>query len=226
MRSSLIWVVAIACLFGTAAGAAQFGPDQYPIKSGEGDPITNFDLRPELAARLARLPGQIAVGNLKGDVTLVQFYDLNCPFCREAAADIDALVRADKNLKLVFVPYAVLSVQSAQGALVELTAGEMLTPEKYLEFHRQIYAGRGRIDAPRVLAAAEVIGLDPHELAEAANTESTLAVLKRNADFGTDAKLIATPAYVINNVAILGHPGLKSLQRVIRSVRTCGKVTC
>jgi protein-disulfide isomerase len=226
MRSSLIWVVAIACLFATAAGAAQFGPDQYPIKSDEGDPITNFDLRPELAARLARLPGQIAVGNLKGDVALVQFYDLNCPFCREAAADIDALVRADKNLKLVFVPYAVLSVQSAQGALVELAAGEMLTPEKYLEFHRQIYAGRGRIDAPRVLAAAEVIGLDPRELAEAANTESTLAVLKRNADFGTDAKLIATPAYVINNVAILGHPGLKSLQRVIRSVRTCGKVTC
>jgi protein-disulfide isomerase len=226
MRSALIWMVAFACLVATAAGAAQFGPDQYPIKSDEGDPITNFDLKPELLARLAKLPGQVAVGNLNGDVTLVQFYDLNCPFCREAAADIDALVRGDKNLKLVFAPYAVLSVQSAQGALVELAAGEMLTPEKYLEFHRQIYAGRGLIDAPRVLAAAEVIGLDRQELAEAANTESTLAVLKRNTDFGTEAKLIATPAYVINGVAILGHPGLKSLQRVIRAVRTCRKVTC
>lgn len=226
MRSLMIMLLALTCVVATGAGAAQFGPDQYPIKSDEGDAITNFDLKPELAARLAKLQGQVAVGNLNGDVTLVQFYDLNCPFCREAAADIDALVRGDKNLKLVFVPYAVLSVQSAQGALVELAAGEMLTPEKYLEFHRQIYAGRGRIDAPRVLAAAQVIGLDPQELAEAANTESTLAVLKRNADFGTDAKLIATPAYAINGVAILGHPGLKSLQRVIRSVRTCRKVTC
>ena len=94
------------------------------------------------------------------------------------------------------------------------------------EFHRRIYAGRGLIDAPRVLAAAEVIGLDRQELAEAANTESMLAVLKQNADFGSDAKLIATPAYVVNGVAILGHPGLKSLQGVIRSVRSCRKVAC
>ena len=141
MRLMMIWLVAFSCAVATAAGAAQFGPDQYPIKSDEGDPITNFDLKPELSARLAKLPGQVAVGNPNGDVTLVQFYDLNCPFCREAAADVDALVRADKKLKLVFAPYAVLSVQSAQGALVELAAGEMLTPEKYLEFHRRIYAG-------------------------------------------------------------------------------------
>ena len=67
------------------------------IKSDEGDPITNFDLKPELSARLAKLPGQVAVGNPNDDVTLVQFYDLNCPFCREAAADLDALVRADKS---------------------------------------------------------------------------------------------------------------------------------
>src|SRR4029078_4016268 len=160
MRPTMIWLVALVCVVATAAGAAQFGSDQYPIKSHERDPITNFDLRPELSTRLAKLPGQVAVGNPNGDVTLVQFYDLNCPFCREAAADVDALVRADKKLKLVFAPYAVLSVKSAQGALVELAAGEVLTPEKYLEFHRQIYAGRGLIDAPRVLAAAATLGLD------------------------------------------------------------------
>jgi protein-disulfide isomerase len=53
-----------------------------------------------------------------------------------------------------------------------------------------------------------------------------LAILKQTADFGSDAKLAATPAYVINGVAILGHPGPKSLQGVIRSVRSCRKVTC
>ncbi|MGE5166921.1 MAG: thioredoxin domain-containing protein [Sphingobacteriales bacterium] len=222
----VVLAIGLFCFSFVAASAAQFGPDQYAIKSDEGDSITNFDLRIELSARLANLPGQIAVGNPKGDVTLLQFYDLNCPFCREAAADVDALVRADKKLKLVFVPYAVLSVQSAQGALVELAAGEMLTPERYLEFHRRIYAGRGLIDAPRVLAAAEAIGLDRQELAEAANTESMLGILKQNAVFGSEAKLIATPAYIINGVAILGHPGLKSLQNVIRSVRTCSKVVC
>ena len=57
MRPTMICLMALVCVVATAAHAAQFGPDQYPIKSDEGDPITNFDLRPELSARLAKLPG-------------------------------------------------------------------------------------------------------------------------------------------------------------------------
>jgi protein-disulfide isomerase len=209
-----------------AAAAAQFGTSQYPIKADDGEAIANFALSKEMSARLAKLPGQVAAGNLQGDVTLVQFYDLNCPYCREAAADVDALVRADGKLKLVFVPYAVLSVSSVQGALIEIGASKMLTPEKFLDFHRRIYAGRGNIDGARVLAAAQGEGLDPQALARASNTDATLNVLKDNANFGTAAGLVATPAYVIGGVAILGHPGLKPLQTVVAAMRACGKVVC
>jgi protein-disulfide isomerase len=219
--------IVIALVFCAAAAfAAQFGPAQYALKDDDGDPITNFDLSADLSARLAKLPAQVPVGNLQGDVTLLQFYDLNCPFCREAAADVDTLVRADKKLKLVFVPYAVLSVQSIQGALVEMAAAKMLTPAKYLEFHKRIYASRGTIDAPRVLAAAKDVGLDAQQLASIANAESTLESLKENVAFGSSAQLVATPAYVINGVAILGHPGLKPLQDLIHAVRACHKVVC
>ena len=217
--------IALCLLAGTAAVAAQFGPAQYALKDDTGDPVTNFDLSPQLSARLAKL-AQVPVGNLQGDVTLLQFYDLNCPFCREAAADVDALVRADKKLKLVFVPYAVLSVQSIQGALVELAAAKVLTPAKYLEFHKRIYASRGTIDAPRVLAAAKGLGLEAQQLTTIANDEDTLEGLKENAAFGSAAQLVATPAYVINGVVILGHPGLKPLQDLIRAVRACRKVIC
>lgn len=219
--------IAVLLLAGIAAApAAQFGPDQYPIKAYDGEPITNYDLGADLIARLAKLRGQIAVGNLQGDVTVLQFYDLNCPFCREAAADVDELVRTDKKLKLVFVPYPVLSVQSAQGALVEVEAGKQLSPEKYLQFHRRIYASRGLIDAPRVLAAAREVGLETPKLGPASMTEANLEVLKANDEFGRAAKLVATPAYIIGGVAILGHPGLKALQDAVKSMRACGKVVC
>ncbi len=214
------------CLLATAAMAAQFGPAQYALKDDTGDPVTNFDLSAELSTRLAKLPAQVAVGNLHGDVTVLQFYDLNCPFCREAAADVDTLVRSDKKIKLVFVPYAVLSTQSVQGALIEVAAAKMLTPEKYLDFHRRIYAGRGLIDGPRVLAAAKDLGLDQKQLSNAANSEAMLDGLRANVDFGNAARMVATPAYVINGVVILGHPGLKPLQDVIHAVRACGKVVC
>lgn len=225
-RLAIIVIALVICAAVSVAAVAQFGPAQYAIKDSDGDPVSNFDLGAEMSARLAKLAGKVEVGNLQGDVTLLQFYDLNCPYCRQAAADVNALVIADKKLKLVFVPYAVLSMQSLQGALVELAAAKMLTPEKFLEFHNRIYASRGVIDAPRVLAAAQDVGLDQQQLAAAANTENTLEILKSNATFGSAARLMVTPAYVVNGVAILGHPGLKSLQGVIQSVRACRKIVC
>lgn len=201
-------------------------PFQHPLKDSDGDPIANFDLAPALQARLAKLPGQVPVGNLAGDVTLIQFYDLNCPFCREAAHDVDALVRADRKLKLVLVPYAILSVQSVQGGMVEMAVAKQLSPEKYLDFHRRIYEFRGTIDGPKALAAAKDFGLDPNAVAAAANTEATLQTLRDTADFGMAANLLATPAYVIGGVVVLGHPGEKPLQGWIKAMRTCGKVLC
>jgi protein-disulfide isomerase len=206
--------------------AVQADAGRYPIKTEEGDVVANFDLNPSLSTRLEKLPGEVAVANLHGDVTLWQFYDLNCPYCRAAAADVDALIRADGKLKLVLVPYAVLSVQSVRGAMVEIAAAKLLTPDQFLDFHRRIYANRGVIDGPKVLAVAKDMGLDPQKLAASANMQATLDILRDSATFGGDAGLAATPAYVIDGVAIVGHPGLTALQGVIRSVRVCGKVAC
>lgn len=219
-------VLSMALVLSFGAAAQQLGSAQFPIKDSDGAPMANFSLPPGSGMQLAALPAQVPVGNLQGDVTLIQFYDLNCPYCREAAHDVDALVREDKKLKLVLVPYAVLSVQSVQGALIEVGASHMLTPAQYLDFHRQIYASRGLIDGPRVLAVAAEYGLDKDKLAAVSNTEATLNMLRANADFGSQAKLGVTPAYVIGGVAILGHPGLKPLQDVIAAMRACGKVTC
>jgi protein-disulfide isomerase len=224
MRLSL-GIAIVFCVFGAVAAMAQM-PARYPIKADDGDAIANFDLKPGFAARLDRLAGKVAVGDMNGDVTLMQFYDLNCPYCREAAADIDTLVRADKKLKLVLVPYAVLSVASVRGAMVEIAAAKQLTSEQYLDFHKRIYANRGTIDGPKVLAVAKDMGLDPEKLASVANTQTTLNILRDNATFGGEAGLAATPAYVIDGVAIVGHPGLKALQSVVHSVRACGKVVC
>jgi protein-disulfide isomerase len=217
---------AIALCLGSVATAQQSSDAKYAIKDDGGDRVANFDLAAGLADRLAKLPAQVPVGNLQGDVTLLQFYDLNCPYCREAARDVDALVRADPKLKLVLVPYAVLSVQSVQGALIEVGASKSMSPEQYLDFHKRIYAGRGLIDGPRVLVAASEFGLDKDKLAAVSNTEATLDTLRANANFGTDAKLGVTPAYIVGGVVILGHPGLKPLQAVVKSMRVCGKVVC
>jgi protein-disulfide isomerase len=223
---SLLLAAAFAIALSSFGASAQNMPTQYPIKADDGDAIGNFDLNAAALAKVDALPGQVAVGNLKGDVTVMQFYDLNCPYCRAAAHDIDAMVRADGQLKLIFVPYPVLSVSSIKGALIELGAAKMLAPPQYLDFHRRLYDSRGTIDGDRALAAAKDSGLDPVKVAAAGNTQANLSLLKQNATIGGEVGLQVTPAYVIGGTAIIGHPGRKSLEKIIASMRQCKKVSC
>ena len=207
------------------AHAQPFGPAQFPIRADDGELLTNHSLSAEQVAKLGQLPGSVNVGNPKGDVTLYQFYDLNCPFCREAAQDMDELIRTDRALSVVFVPYPTLSVQSVDGARVELAVRELAAP-RFLEFHRKIYAGRGTINGARALAVTQQMGLDQNKIIAAANAPRVTETMKAHALLGTSMKIIATPAYVIQGVAILGHPGLEPLRKVIASVRSCSKVVC
>ena len=90
MRLATTWLAAaLVCALATAAGGAQFGPDQYPIKSDEGDPITNFDLKPDLLTRLAKLPGQVAVGNPHGG----HLFNSTISIARSAARPLPMLMR-------------------------------------------------------------------------------------------------------------------------------------
>lgn len=226
MKSLFVAVAALAFALSSMQAQAQNLPTQYPIKADDGETVANFDLPADKLARIDALAGQVAVGNLDGDVTVMQFYDLNCPYCRAAAHDVDALIKADPRLKLIFVPYPVLSVQSVQGGLIELGVAKMLKPGQFLDFHRRLYASRGIIDGQRALAVAKDMGLDPAKVAAAGNTEANLNILRQSSTVGGDAGLMVTPAYVIGGVAIAGHPGLKPLEKVVAAMRKCGKVVC
>jgi protein-disulfide isomerase len=198
---------------------------QFPLKGVDGTPIANHRLAPELAGRAALLPGTVVAGNPDGDVTLLQFYDLNCPYCRRAAQDIDELIRADKSLKMVFVPYPILSSQSVEGGRVELALREM-GARHFLEFRSRIYKARGTIDGARSLAVVKEMGIDPVKVIELANQPRVTETLKAHAQFASAAKLFATPSYVVAGVAIVGHPGPNTLRGVVSAVRKCKAVVC
>lgn len=218
-------LVAALLTTSVAAFAQQFGPAQFPLKADDGDPISNHAISADQMAQVERLPGLVDAVGLKGNVTVYQFYDLNCPFCREAAADVDKLIATDPALRLVFVPYPVLSVQSVEGARVELAVRE-LAPQRFLEFHRKVYAGRGLIDGARALAVTDAMGLDRKKIIDIANTKHVTETMITHSKVGSALKLVATPAYVVQGVAILGHPGLEPLRKIVTSVRRCKAVVC
>ncbi|MBI4274938.1 MAG: DsbA family protein [Rhizobiales bacterium] len=209
-----------------SAAFAQPGQPAYLITGTDGTPVANHRVAAELARDIERLPGIVIAGNPKGDVTLVEFYDLNCPYCRRAASDLDAMLKTDKDLRLVLVPFPVLGVPSILASRVELAVRKIATPQQFYEFHHKLYAGRGVIDGNRALAAAKDMNLDTSKLISLANEDDITETMKAHVRLGNALKLMATPAYVIKDVAILGHPGRAPLERATASVRKCGRVVC
>ena len=218
----ILAAILILCVPLAAAGDEGF----YPIKADDGTTIANHRVPVELESQIEKLPGVVIVGNPRGKVTLHEFYDLNCPYCRKAAADIDALVRSNPELRLVLVPFPVLGIPSIQGARVELAVARLASPKKFYEFHRTLYAGRGVIDGKRAFAAAKAIGLDLAEVEKIAIGDALVAVMTAHLRLGDALAIAATPGFVIKGVAIVGYPGPKALARVIASVQRCGAVVC
>jgi protein-disulfide isomerase len=216
----------IAILVVIAPFAAQADEGQYQIKADDGSMIANHRVSAEIESRIEKLPGIVIAGNPHGKVTLAEFYDLNCPYCRAASADIDVLLRKNPELRLVLVPFPVLGIPSIQGTRVELAVARLVPAPKFYAFHRQLDSMRGVVDGNRALAAAKAMGLDTAEVLKIANKDSLAEVMTAHLHVGDALAIAATPGFVINGVVIVGYPGAKALAKVIQSVQRCNNVVC
>ena len=210
-----IIVVLLAASLVLSHAQAQGSGSWHAITGEDGTPVANHRVPVELESQIETLPGVVVVGNPRGDVTVVEFYDLNCPFCRKAAADLGELLKADNELKVVLVPFPVLGIPSIGAGRVELAVAK-LAPASFYDFHRKIFAGRGVVDANRALAVAKELGLTTDTVIAAANDNSVTETMKSHVRLGNSLGLAATPSFVIKGVAILGHPGREALARIVR----------
>jgi protein-disulfide isomerase len=179
-----------------------------------------------LESRIEKLVDVVVAANPKGKVTLNEFYDLNCPYCRKASADIDELVKSNSNLRLVLVPFPVLGIPSILAARVEYAVAKLATPQQFYKFHRLVYAGRGTVDDKRAFEAARTIGLDMAKVDEIARAESFGKDMTAHIHLGDALGIQVTPGLVIKGVTINGYPGKAALAKVIASAERCGAVIC
>jgi protein-disulfide isomerase len=175
---------------------------------------------------LLNSPRQVTLGNPQGDVTLVEFFDYNCGYCKRALDDMTALLKSDPKLRIVLKEMPVLS----QGSLEAAQVGAALTMQdksgkRYLDFHQKLLTGRGQVDKARAMAAAKEVGADmPRLEKDLASAEIKLA-LEESMKLAEAFGIQGTPSYVVGNEVLVGAVGLKELQAKINAAR-CGKATC
>jgi protein-disulfide isomerase len=171
-------------------------------------------------------PRGVTIGNKDGDVTLVEFFDYNCGYCKRAMADMLDLMKTDPKLKVVLKEFPVLGPGSVEAAQVAVAA-RMQDPggKKYLDFHQKLLGGRGQADKAHAMAAAKDAGFDMVRMEKDLGSPEVRATIEENFKLAEDMGMNGTPSYVVGKQVVVGAVGLEGLKEKIGIAR-CGKATC
>lgn len=176
--------------------------------------------------RLVDPATSVIVGNPQGDVTIVEFMDYNCGFCKRALEDVRALAKDDPKLKVVLKDFPILGPDSVEASRVAVAAKAQLSGPKYFEFHNKLMGVKGRVNGAKALDIAKESGADIEKLKKEIEAPATRAVIEDTVALGDRLGLTGTPAFIIGDEVVFGAVGQAALKQKIDSVRKCGKATC
>jgi len=176
----------------------------------------------ENAKSLFRSDNDLVAGNPDGDVTMVEFFDYNCGWCKKGLPEVLGLIDADKNLRLVMKEYPIFGEESeyaARAALASKAQG------KYWQFHLAMLQHEGKINKAAVDRIAEETGLDLERLKADMKSEKIAGIIDANQQLANDLAISGTPAFIIDRKVIPGYLPQDQLAATIQEVRDGGGCT-
>jgi protein-disulfide isomerase len=177
------------------------------------------------ATEIFRPAGSPVVGNAKGDVTVIEFFDYNCPYCKKAFHEVAQLIEKDKQVKLIVKEFPILSKGSEEAAKVALAAK---TQGKYWEFHRAVQEAQGQTNEAAALRIAEKLGLDMARLRKDMASPDVKKEIDDTRALAAKLGIQGTPHFLVGDRVIPGAPEnlLEQLQKTVMDVRKEGCKVC
>lgn len=168
--------------------------------------------------------GDVILGNPNGDVTLVEFFDYNCGYCRNALPDLATLLAEDGDLKVILKEFPILSNESIDAARVAVLVGQQ--DVDYWPFHEALFSSRGKVDKTVALAAAADLGLSQVDLELRMGGSDVTKTIQNSYEIAQALGISGTPTYIIGNEIIPGAIGVDELRKRIANMRDCGDTRC
>jgi protein-disulfide isomerase len=176
----------------------------------------------ENAAEIYREPDAAVAGNPDGDITVVEFFDYNCGYCKRGLGDIVKLVESDPNVRVVFKELPILSKGSEEAARVALAAKKQ---GKYWEVHRALLQARGHMNEAAALRLAEKEGVDMEQLKADMASPEVAAEVAKSEELAKKMGVNGTPHFLVGDRAIPGAPE-DLYQQLARHVEELRKEGC
>jgi len=168
--------------------------------------------------QLEHAAGDPIGGNPKGDVTLVEFFDYKCPYCKQVNEQLFETVKQDGRVRVVFKELPILGRESliaSHAALASMSQGL----DKYVAFHRALLAERGPLDEANVMRIAGTVGLDVAKLKTDMTKSTVDERIKRNLELAHELDIRGTPAFVIGDELIPGAVDAAAMKAAIAKAR-------
>jgi protein-disulfide isomerase len=163
-------------------------------------------------------PAAPVAGNPEGDVTIVEFFDYRCGYCKRVLPSIRELMKTDGNVRYVFKEFPVLGPDSVTASRAALAVWK-LQPDKYFPFHTALLESRGSLTEQRIMQIAEQVGLDPARVREGMDDPGIEKTLQANFDLGRQLKINGTPAFIIGGKLVPGAIDLATMKQLLEAAR-------
>ena len=179
----------------------------------------------EHAGELFRPAGSPVVGNVKGDVPVIEFFDYNCGYCKKAFMDLAKLIDKDKKVRVILKELPILSKGSEEASRVALAAKMQ---GKYWEFHRAMLESQGQANEASALRVAEKLGLDMARLKKDMASAEVKKEIDDTRQLATKMGIQGTPHFIVGDRIIPGAPENLSelLGKHVDDVRKDGCKVC
>jgi protein-disulfide isomerase len=172
-----------------------------------------------LSARRSELlsdPMSPTSGVSDGDITIVEFFDYRCPYCKAVEPSLEALLQQDSRIRIIYKEFPILGPASVFAAHVALASRRQ---GKYDAFHKALMAMKGQLDEKIVLDVAREVGIDLDQLRTDIKAPEIDAALRRNFDLAAALAINGTPGFVIGDNIVAGAADIDTLKRMVAETR-------
>jgi protein-disulfide isomerase len=158
-------------------------------------------------------------GNPAGDITIVEFMDYRCGYCKKAHAEVDELVKSDGNIRLIYKEFPILGEESMTTSRFAIAVQQLHGADAYKAVHDGLMELRGAPDDAALSRLASDLNFDPAAILERMNSEEVTAVIAANRSLAEILAVSGTPTFVMGGQMLRGYVPLESMMEIVAQER-------